>query len=195
MPENQWDEDFRELLTPGTGPTIQDAIYGVFANAPNVTVPFFTFAAAMVQGMTLRPRLMEMIRLRIAFHNQCRSCMAMRYSGALDDGLTEDTVCSLEKPAEAPDLTEAEKAVLQFADYFATNHLLITDDTVEGLRQFYTEKHIIEIGIYCAYCVGFGRFATTYRAIEDLPESYTDMTTRTAPWERSHTERVVMPRM
>src|SRR5689334_20457611 len=54
---------------------------------------------------TLSQRLSELIRLRIAFHNQCRSCMAMRFQEAIDDGLTDDLVCSLEKPQEAPDLS------------------------------------------------------------------------------------------
>jgi hypothetical protein len=46
--------------------------------------------------------------------------------------------------------------------------------------------------MYCAYCVGYGRFAATYKAIEDLPESYQDTTTRTAPWAAIHSERVVL---
>jgi AhpD family alkylhydroperoxidase len=58
---------------------------------------------------TLSPRLLELVRLRIAFHNQCRSCMSVRYESAIDDGLTEDAVCSLERPADAPDLSDAER--------------------------------------------------------------------------------------
>ncbi len=30
------------------------------------------------------------IRLRIAFHNQCRSCMAIRYHDAIDDAVYDD---------------------------------------------------------------------------------------------------------
>jgi alkylhydroperoxidase family enzyme len=134
-----------------------------------------------------------MLRLRIAFHNQCRSCMAMRFEPALQDGLTEDLVCSLEQPVEAHDLTAAEKAALHYADLAATNHLAITDETMDTLRQFYSEKEIVEICMLCAYCTGFGRFAAVYNAVEDLPESYRDTTARTAPWAGQHTERVVVP--
>ncbi len=82
----------------------------------------------------LPPRLMELVRLRIAFHNQCRSCMSIRYQSAIDDGLTEDAVCSLEQPAEAADLTDAERGALRFADLFATNHLAIDESVYDGLR-------------------------------------------------------------
>ena len=70
---------------------------------------------------------MELVRLRIAFFNQCRSCMAIRYTDAVNDGVTEDLVCSLEKPAEAANLTAAEKAAIDFGERMATDHLSIDD--------------------------------------------------------------------
>jgi alkylhydroperoxidase family enzyme len=195
LPVDQWDPELRELLQVDTAPLpeVQRKILGVYANAPELAKPFFTFEHAFWQGFTLRPRLLEMLRLRIAFHNQCRSCMAMRFEPALEDGLTEDLVCSLEKPVEAPDLTDAEKAALHYADLAATNHLAIGDETITSLRKYYTEKEIVEICMLCAYCTGFGRFAAVYHAVEDLPESYQDVTAKTAPWSADHTERVVVP--
>lgn len=195
LPLDQWDPDLRTLLQMDTAPMseTQRKILGVYAQAPALSKAFFTFEHAFWQGFTLRARLLEMMRLRIAFHNQCRSCMAMRFEPALQDGLTEDLVCSLEKPYEAPDLTGAEKAALDYADRFATNHLSITDETMDGLRQHFSEKEIVEICMLCAYCTGFGRFAAVYSAVEDLPESYRDLARKTAPWAAEHTERVVVP--
>jgi AhpD family alkylhydroperoxidase len=123
-------------------------------------------------GCSLPARLQELIRLRIAFHNQCRSCMAVRYEEAIADGLTEDLVCSLEKPQEADDLTEAERAALQFADLFATNHLAIDDALLERLAQSFTEREVFEIGMCCAAFVGFGRFAAVNRVTDGLPEEF-----------------------
>lgn len=193
LPVEQWDKELRELAQPDTVPPVQRTIFGIYANAPEMAKPFFVFSGAMSQAISLRRRLLELVRLRIAFHNQCRSCMAMRYESALEDGLTEDLVCSLEKPVDAPDLTDAEKAALHYADLSATNHLAISDETVANLRKYYTEKEIVELCMYVAYCVGFGRFAATYRAIEELPESFQDTTTRTTPWAANHSERVVVP--
>jgi hypothetical protein len=36
--------------------------------------------------------------------------MAIRYKDGQEDGITEDLVCSLEKPMEADNLSDAEKA-------------------------------------------------------------------------------------
>src|ERR1700740_2936381 len=158
LPEDKWDKELLATVNPAKSTPVERTILGVYANAPKLATAFFKFSAAMAEAFTIRPKLREMMRLRIAFHNQCRSCMAMRYEGALADGLTEDLVCSLEKPPEAPDLTDAEKAVLNFVDMYATNHLAISDETIANLRKFYSEQEIVEICMYSAYCVGYGRF-------------------------------------
>ena len=94
------------------------------------------FGASLWQNRTLPRRLIELIRLRIALHSQCRSRMAIRYQSAADDGLTEGMVCSLEKPQDAPDLTDAEKSAIRYADLSATDHFSINDATFLDLRRY-----------------------------------------------------------
>ena len=192
LPVEQWDPELRELAEASTLPPVQQKMLGVYANAPQLAKPFLIFTGALMQGLTLRRRLLELVRLRIAFHNQCRSCMSVRYASALEDGLTEDLVCSLEKPLEAPDLSDAEKAAIHYADLAASNHLAITDETIDNLRKYYSEKEIVELCIYVAYCVGFGRMAATYRIIEELPESFQDTTKTITPWAPEHSEKLVI---
>ena len=93
---------------------------------------------------------------------------------------------------EAPDLTDAEKAAIHYADLAASNHFGISEETFTELRKYYTEKEIVELCIYVAYCVGFGRMAAAYRIIEELPESFRDTTTTITPWAADHTERLVI---
>jgi AhpD family alkylhydroperoxidase len=192
LPVEQWDPQLRELAQGDALPTVQQRMLGVYANAPELAKPFLIFTGALSQNISLRRRLLELVRLRIAFHNQCRSCMAVRYESAIEDGLTEDLVCSLEKPLEAPDLTDAEKAAIHYADLAASNHLAISDDTINNLRKHYSEKEIVELCIYVAYCIGFGRMAATYRIIEELPESFQDVTNKITPWADDHKERLVI---
>jgi len=192
LPVDQWDPELREMAHADALPPIQQTMLGVYANAPKLAKPFLQFTAAMSEGFTLRRRLLELVRLRIAFHSQCRSCMAVRYESAVADGLTEDLVCSLEKPMEAPDLTEAEKAAIRYAELSATNHLAITDEILDNLRQHYSEQEIVELCMYVAYCVGFGRMAATYRIIEELPESFQDTTAKIVPWGSGHSDRMVI---
>ncbi|MGE3691825.1 MAG: carboxymuconolactone decarboxylase family protein [Novosphingobium sp.] len=152
------------------------------AHAPELMGALHKFADVLGEKGTLPGRLVELVRLRIAFHNQCRSCMAMRYSTGLEDGLTEDLVCSLEKPYEAPDLTDAEKAALAYADISATNHFAIDATTFAGLREHFTEPEIVELGLYIAYFIGFGRMVAAWDMSEELPDGFRDTSAKATPW-------------
>ena len=110
--------------------------------------------------------------------------MSLRYQRAVDDGLTEDLVCSLERPADAPDLSPAERIALSYADLFATDHLSIGDDVYDELRRHFTEDELVELGMHCAYAVGFGRLTATWAVTDDLPEAFAAPGT-VAPWASS----------
>ena len=98
--------------------------------------------------------------------------MAMRYADAVDDGVTEDLVCSLEKPDVAEDLTAAEKVALRFADLLATRHLAVDDRLYAELALHFSEKEIVELGMLSAMCVGYGRLSATWQMHEDLPQRF-----------------------
>jgi AhpD family alkylhydroperoxidase len=156
------------------GTKVNIGVAGILAQRPVMAECLGAFSDAVIHSGTLPRRLVELIRLRIAFHNQCRSCMAIRYREALEDGVTDDLVCSLETPQEAPDLTPAERAALRFADLFATNHLAIDDVIYDDLRQYYTEGELVEIGLNCALDVGIGRLAATWHVTDDLSDDFRD---------------------
>jgi AhpD family alkylhydroperoxidase len=159
---------------------------GIMARRPEMASALGAFSDAVIHSGTLPRRLTELIRLRIAFHNQCRSCMAIRYQEAVDDGVTEEVVCSLAQPDEADDLTAAERAALRFADLFATNHLAIDDAVYDDLRQYYTEGELVEIGLNCALDVGVGRLAATWHVTDDLSDYFKDGDGQVlAPWGRA----------
>ena len=135
-----------ETTDLGQGDRINLGVAGIMSRLPDVAAAVGGVTVAIRETGGLSPRLMELVRLRIAFHNQCRSCMSIRYQSAIDDGLTEDAVCSLEKPAEAPDLTAAERDALRFADLFATNHLAIDDAVYDDLREHFSEDQLVALG-------------------------------------------------
>jgi alkylhydroperoxidase family enzyme len=191
LPVNEWDSELRDLANADKLPPIQQKMLGIYANSPELAKLFFTFVGGVSKKSVLRSRLLELVRLRIAFHNQCRSCMAVRYESALEDGVTEGLVCSLDKPMDAPDLTGAEKAAIEYADLAASNHFAITDATFENLRKYFTEKEIVELCIFSAYCIGFGRMAAAYRIEEELPKSF-QQTGQLTPWGDEHRDRMVI---
>lgn len=181
LPAGQWDAGLRAISDHGLTP-IERASLGIMAHAPEMARAFYAFGGALSQNRTLPARLIELVRLRISFHNQCRTCMAVRYQSALDDGLTEDMVCSLERPFEAPDLDERDKVALRYADLSATDHLGIDDATFAELRTHFSEAEIVELGMFIAFFIGFGRLSATWDVSDELPASFHEQEGRTAPW-------------
>ena len=165
----------------GQGDRINLGVASLVSRLPKVAEALGALTAALKSG-TLPPRLLELVRLRIAFHNQCRSCMSVRYQSAVDDGLTEDAVCSLERPAEAADLSDAERAALKFADLFATNHLAIDESVYDELRRYLTEDELVELGMHCAVSLGVGRLTATWDVTDDVPEAFRSGDDRVTPW-------------
>ncbi len=180
-------EDFAAL---DQSTRVQLGVGAIMAHRPEIAQRLGELTDAINHQGTLSRRLIELIRLRIAFHNQCRSCMAIRYAEAVDEGVSEDLVCSLEQPDEAEDLTPAERAALRYADLFATNHLAIDDAVYDDLRQYFSEGELVEIGLNSAIDVGVGRLAASWLVVDNLPARFRDDTAILTPWGG---ESVVVP--
>ena len=161
----------------------------VYAQRPPLAEAFVAFGATLRRERVLSDRLIELVRLRVAFWNQCRSCMAVRYEEGTLDGVSEALVCSLERPEEADDLTAAERAAIGFADLFATDHLAIGDETFAGLREHFDEAEIVELCMNVALFVGFGRMGAVLHMVEDLPERFQG-DGRVTPWGEGDVVRV-----
>ena len=177
-----WPPAMREAMGEQRPSEVELGILRIMAHRPELALGLMQFNGALRAHRTLPERLMELVRLRIAFHNQCRSCMAIRYPDALNDGLTEDLVCSLERPEEADDLTAAERAAIAYADLMATDHHAVSDETFAGLREHFSEPEIVELCLNVAWFVGFGRMAATLNFVEDLPERFRRQGERITPW-------------
>jgi AhpD family alkylhydroperoxidase len=136
---------------------------------PEILGGMAAFSKVLKDNRQLPDRLVELMRLRIAFRNQCRDCMSMRYASALDDGLTEDLVCSIERPSEPSDLNPQERAAVEFGDKFAGNHLSITAEDRLALNEHFTPEQIVELGILAAMFTGFGRFGAVFDTGDSLP--------------------------
>lgn len=183
IPLDQFDPELRRLVS-GTEKSERELHpTSIRAHHPEVAKAYLLFATAMRQHSVLSPRLRELVRLRIAFFNQCRSCMAMRYADAVDAGVSEDLVCSLERPEEAADLSAAEKVALRYAQLLATDHLAIDDALHAQLSEHFDDKALVELGMFCAMCVGYGRLSATWAMVEDLPDRFqVEPSAKVTPW-------------
>ncbi len=167
-----WDPRLRAAIKPEDRTEIEQGMIRFLAHCPDQVLGMMQFAGALKVHRQLPEKLVELVRLRVAFFNQCRSCMAIRYTDALEDGVTEDLVCSLERPQEAENLTPAEKAAIKFGEAFATDHLRIDEAMYASLREHFSESEIVELGMTCAFFVGFGRLAATLHMVEELPDAF-----------------------
>lgn len=181
LPPDQWDARLVAAIQPDNLTDLEQGLTRYFAHCPEQALGLMGFGGALKRNRTLPERLVELVRLRVAFFNQCRSCMAIRYSDAVADGVTEGLVCSLERPQEAESLTAAEKAAIRYGELMATDHLAIDERVYADLREHFTEAQIVELGMTVAFFVGFGRLAATYHMVEELPEAFKTAET-IAPW-------------
>lgn len=156
----------------------------IYAHRPELARAYVAFMAALRAPGLLSRRLVELVRLRVAYHNQCRSCMAVRYADGADEGVDENLVCQLAAPEEAPDLTAAERAALRFADLLASDHLAIDDATIADLRAHFSEPEIVELGMNVAAFVGYGRLSMAWDMVDELPERFRDRggAAKVTPW-------------
>ena len=183
VPLEEWDSQLRAMTTADEATPLEQGLIRMMANAPEQAKALVAYSGALFKNRTLSRRLVELVRLRIAFHNQCRSCMAIRYQSAIDDGLTEGMVCSLDRPQEARDLSDAEKAAIEYADLSAIDHFSIDDSTFDALRRHFSEAEIVELGMFIAFFIGYGRLGATWDMVEELPSDYQDKAEKTkAPW-------------
>tara|TARA_R110002110_G_scaffold205066_1_gene416615 strand:+ start:2733 stop:3323 length:591 start_codon:yes stop_codon:yes gene_type:complete len=182
IPVQQWDPELVRMTQGDSATDIEQGITRMLAHSPEIAKGALAFGAAVTLNRTLPERLIELVRLRVAFHNQCRSCMAIRYSSAADS-VDEALVCSLEKPQEAADLSDRERAALAFADRFATDHLSITDQRFAQLREHFSEAETMELLMHLALYVGMGRLAATLDMTEELPEGFNaEFGATVTPW-------------
>jgi AhpD family alkylhydroperoxidase len=184
VPVEDWDNDLRALTHADNATPLEQGMTRVLAHSPEVAKAVVIFGGSLFQNTRLPRRLIELVRLRIAFHNQCRSCMAVRYQSAIEDGLTEGMVCSLQEPLAAADLTDAEKAAVAHADISATDHFSINDQTIANLGRYFSAAEIVELGVFIAYFIGFGRLAASMDMVEELPPGFQDKSENPAPWSQ-----------
>ncbi|MEK9533862.1 MAG: carboxymuconolactone decarboxylase family protein [Halieaceae bacterium] len=171
VPTADWSDELRNYVAADSATDLELGITRMLAHAPELAMGVLSFGGTMATKRTLPERLIELLRLRVAFHNQCRSCMAIRYRAASAD-ITEAEVCSLEKPAEAESLDDREQLAVELGDRFACDHLSIDAAFFEQLKALFSEAEIMELLMHCALYVGVGRLAAVLDMTEDLPDGF-----------------------
>ena len=158
-------------LREGVPRPVARAVQKALARVPidrHDTAALFVTSLSEVEAVATRPAAPEKSLAVLPFANLSSDPENEYFA----DGVTEGLVCSLERPQEAENLSAAEKVAIRYGELMATDHLAISDATFAELREHFSEAEIVELGMTCAFFVGFGRLAATWHMVEDLPAAF-----------------------
>ena len=126
------------------------------ANCPEFFKSYFQFYGPARQGHSLSEALIEMVRLRIARHNDCFTWLNARLLQSAEE-LTEEKITRLDLDKSLKGFSNAEQLALEYADRMATGHHNMSDDFFDRLKQHYTDEQVLELGMMIGQFIGFGR--------------------------------------
>jgi alkylhydroperoxidase family enzyme len=118
--------------------------------------PWHSNAEEAADAARLTPRLKELVRLRIAILNGCRTCQSARLA---QESVPEDHAVGIwdEDFAASTDYSPAELAAVTFAERMAVDHHGIGDADIEALREHFDDAEILELMMMAGQYIGFGR--------------------------------------
>lgn len=137
-----------------------------FAAAPGLLEDYLGFYYPWHRGEgagKLEPRLKELVRLRIATLNGCKTCKAAR----LDPSISEKEAMQSVDDPDHP-FTERERAALAFAETMAVDHFAIDDDYVRGLKRHFSDSELLELMMMTGQYIGFGRMLAVLQLEETV---------------------------
>jgi len=113
----------------------------------------------------IEPRLKELVRLRIATLNGCKTCKAARLAR---DVVSEDEAATGVDNLEETAFTPRERAAIRLAEAMALDHYSIGDDAIRGLREHFSEAELLELMMMTGQYIGFGRMLAVLQLEETV---------------------------
>ncbi|MFK7733470.1 MAG: carboxymuconolactone decarboxylase family protein [Pseudomonadales bacterium] len=145
--------------TEKTGNVVRDSALGL---VPEVVEPYLKLNAAVWKEGPLSPAELEMIRLRNAREVGCVFCKAVRYDIATQAGLTEQKIEKIDEHFATSDLSEREKLILTFCEYYLKSPERISDATENKLRKEFTTAELAHMSLALLLFNTFSRCAVAF---------------------------------
>ena len=128
-----------------------------FAAHPDILERYLAFYYpfhASEPGSLLDSRIKELVRLRIATLNGCKTCKAARL--APRDVSEQEAALGVDDPTEA-EFSARERAALRAAEQMALDHHAFDDTAMRTLRQHFSQAETLELLMMIGQYIGFGR--------------------------------------
>ncbi|MET0365586.1 MAG: carboxymuconolactone decarboxylase family protein [Sphingobium sp.] len=176
QPDTPFNRDSRELLDPAIqsmwdrsrdlhGDT---TFFEVMGNAPEATHWYMNdFYKGLFQSGRVDPRIVELIRLRLANVHGCAFCNRSDRIAALAAGLSEAEVDAIGDYENGP-FDERQKAALALADVMALTNPMghVSKDLYARLKQSFSDAELVELGLIMAVLTGVAKFIFAYDLVE-----------------------------
>jgi len=111
--------------------------------------------------------LLELVRLRLANVHGCAFCNRGDRIDALNAGITEEQISSLDNYENGP-FTDREKAALQLADIMVLTNPLgsIDKEAYDSCSNYLTDGEMVELGMIMAVLCGMAKFIFAFDMVE-----------------------------
>jgi hypothetical protein len=140
----------------------------VFAQAPEMLdFVMGKFYGPLFFGGKVDHRYKQLVRLRLSTRHGCLTCNKQNVPGALAAGITQAQIDALMHYEDGP-FTEAEKAVLAYADQVALTNLegRMTPELYARLRGHFSDADLCELGTVMAVISGMAKLSFVLDLVE-----------------------------
>ena len=145
---------------------IMDAFYHALAAAPDMAQGFNALYDKL-HHLDLDPKLVELAYLMVSKVNSCRYCVQVHTYLGRQEGLTEAQLTELDNYRDSDAYDTLQKLILRYTEDI-TRKIHADPRVVEGLKQFLTEKELVEL----AMTVGVANMANRLADLVTLPSSH-----------------------
>jgi AhpD family alkylhydroperoxidase len=145
---------------------IMDAFYHTLSAAPDMAQGFNALYDKL-HHLDLDSKLVELAYLMVSKVNNCRYCVHVHTYLGRQEGLTDAQLTELDNYQESDAYDTLQKLILRYAEDI-TRKIHSDPRVVEGLKQFLTEKELVEL----AMTVGVANMANRLADLVTVPSSH-----------------------
>lgn len=166
LPRDRWGEDVRTALRDGFSPAVADRFFatgpdaipiphvvGTLMRHPALAGPFLAYNTALLGGLSLDPRLRELMVLRVAWRTQSAYEWAQHVRMAPRVAIADDDVDAISGPPDAPRWSPLEAAALAAVDELLEGYR-VSDATWRVLATHLDERQLVELTFVVGTYVG-----------------------------------------
>ena len=145
---------------------IMNAFYHTLSAAPD-TAQGFNALYDKLHHLDLDSKLVELAYLMVSKVNSCRYCVQVHTYLGRQEGLTDAQLTELDNYRESDAYDTLQKLILRYAEDI-TRNTHADPRVVEGLKQFLTEKELVEL----AMTVGVANMANRLADLVTVPSPH-----------------------